>query len=161
MKRKMALLLLMMLMAVLLAGQAEAAQKPIITADKQYFDLSTGLHVLKGNVYIEVGNRVITAGQAKVSVGSLEVWGTGGVTVTQGDIFFSGDSVYVYGTQSKADIDGGVYFKRTGLEISADRVQFNWRSKLATFHGNVHINQGGNIWTADNLTYNVDTNTIL
>lgn len=161
MKRKVALLLLVMLMAVLLVSSAEAAPKPIINADKQYFDVNTGLYVLKGNVYIEVRNRIITAGQAKVNMGSLEVWGSGGVTVTQGDIYFSGDSVYVYGLQDRADIDGGVYFKRSGLEISADRVQFNWRSKLATFNGNVHINQGGNTWTADSLTYNVDTNTTL
>ncbi|HMM20220.1 MAG TPA: LptA/OstA family protein [Selenomonadales bacterium] len=161
MNRKAALSLLVMLIAVLLAGPAEAGSMPVVTADKTYFDVKSGLHILEGNVRIEIRNRVITAGQAKVSMGSFEVWGSGGVTVTQGDIFFSGDSVYVYGHQDRADIDGGVYFKRTGLEISADRVQFNWRSKLATFNGNVHVNQNGNTWTADSLTYNVNANTIL
>ncbi|MBP2645753.1 MAG: OstA family protein [Firmicutes bacterium] len=117
--------------------------------------------MLSGNVYLQVKNRIITANQAKVSVGSLEVWGSGGVTVTQDDICFTGDSVYVYGAQDRAEIDGGVSFSRTGLVITANKAEFNWRSKIGTFSGNVTVNQNGNVWTTNSLQYNVETNTIL
>jgi lipopolysaccharide export system protein LptA len=148
-----------LLIIVLLTATALAA-KPVITADQQYLDVNTGLYVLNGNVYIEVKNRIITAGQAKVNMTSLEVWGTGGITVTQDDISFTGDSVYVYGAQDKAKIDGNVTFARTGLKILADKVDFNWRSKVASFSGNVQITQDGNCWTADSISYNVTSNLI-
>jgi lipopolysaccharide export system protein LptA len=154
-------LLILMLVLLVLTSTAFAAPKPVIKADKTYFDINTGLYVLKGNVYIEVRNRIITANLAKVSVGSLEVWGSGGVTVTQDDITFTGESVYVYGTQDRAQIDGGITFNRTGLSIIADKAEFNWRTKIGMFTGNVKVTQDGNSWTADTVNYNVDTNTIL
>ncbi|MDR3565181.1 MAG: LptA/OstA family protein [Negativicutes bacterium] len=158
---KQRIYLITLLILLVLTSTTLAAPKPIITADKTYFDINTGLYVLKGNVYIEVRNRIITANMAKVSIGSLEVWGSGGVTVVQDDITFTGDSVYIFGTQDRAQIDGGVSFKRTGLTINADRAEFNWRSKIGVFTGNVRVTQDGNTWTADTVNYNVDTNTIL
>lgn len=156
------IMLVALLALVLLTGTVCAAPaKPIIKADKTYFDINTGLYVLKGNVVIEARGRVITAGMARVSIASLEVWGSGGVTVTQGDIYFTGDSVYVYGMQDRAKIDGGVTFTRTGLSVTADQAEFNWRSKIGVFTGNVKINQNGTTWTTDKLTYNVATNTIV
>ncbi|MDT8901930.1 LptA/OstA family protein [Anaeroselena agilis] len=155
-------LLVTLLALLLLTGIACASpSKPVIKADKTYFDVNTGLYVLKGNVYIEVKDRIITAGMARVSIASLEVWGTGGVTVTQGDIYFSGQDVYVFGLQDRAKIDGGVTFKRTGLSITADRVEFNWRSKIGVFSGNVGVTQNDATWTADRVTYNVETNAIV
>lgn len=151
-----------LLALLLIAGVAGAAPaKPIIKADKQYLDINTGLFVLKGNVYIEARGRVITAGMARVSIASLEVWGSGGVTVTQGDISFTGESVYVYGMKDFAKIDGGVAFSRTGLAVTAERAEFNWRSKIGVFSGNVKVTQGDTSWTADTVTYNVETNTIV
>lgn len=155
-------MLVTLLTLFLLTGIVCAAPaKPVIKADKTYFDINTGLYVLKGNVYIEARGRVITAGMARVSLGSLEVWGSGGVTVTQGDINFTGDSVYVYGLQDRAKIDGGVTFTRTGLSVAADQAEFNWRSKIGVFTGNVRVTQNDSTWTADKLVYNVDTNTIV
>lgn len=159
---KQKILLVTLLALFLFTGIVCAAPaKPIIKADKTYFDINTGLYVLKGNVYIEVKDRIITAGMARVSVASLEVWGTGGVTVTQGDIYFTGHDVYVFGTQDRAKIDGGVTFKRTGLSVTADRVEFNWSSKLSVFSGNVQVTQNDTTWTADRVTYNVETNAII
>lgn len=158
---KQKIVLIFLLVFLVLTSTSFAAPKPVIKADKTYFDINSGLYVLKGNVYIEVKNRIITANLAKVSLGSLEVWGSGGVVVIQDDITFTGDSVYVYGTQDKAEIDGGITFNRTGLSISADKAEFNWRTKLGVFTGNVKITQDGNTRTADTVTYNVDTNTIL
>ncbi|MDF2571286.1 MAG: lptD 1 [Sporomusa sp.] len=148
------------LIFILLTGIASAA-KPIITADRTYFDINSGLYILNGNVYIEVRDRVITAGQARVNPTTLEVWGTGGITVNQRDIAFTGDSVYVYGSKAQAKIDGGVNLSRPGLSISADNADFNWRTRVAVFNGNVRISQGSNNWTADCISYNVDTNSFL
>lgn len=149
--------ILTFIMVILITGTAFAA-KPIIKSDRSYFDINTGLYVLSGNVTIQVNNRTITAGQAKVSMASLEVWGSGGVTVTQDDIFFAGDSVYVYGTEQRAKIDGGVLFKRTDLSIQADRVDYSWDTKVAAFEGNVKITQNGNVTLAPKTRYNVRTN---
>lgn len=154
------IILIALLTLFLLPGIVCASAKPIITADKTYFDVDSGLYVLKGNVYVEARGRIITAGMAKVSVGSLEVWGYGGVTVTQGDISFTGDSVYVYGAKDTAKIDGGVSFSRTGLTVTADQAEFNWRSKIGVFSGNVTVTQDGGTWTADRAVYNVATNVI-
>ena len=159
---KLKIISIALLALFLFAGVAGAAPaKPVIKADKTYFDINTGLYVLKGNVYIEARGRVITAGMARVSIASLEVWGSGGVTVTQGDISFTGDSVYVYGMKDHAKIDGGVVFSRAGLAVTADRAEFNWRSKIGIFSGNVRVTQGDTSWTADSVTYNVETNTIV
>ena len=149
------------LLVFLLLTSTAFAAKPVITADRTYFDVNTGLYVLQGNVYIEVRNRIITAGQAKVNLASLEVWGAGGITVKQDDIYFTGDSVYVYGTKNRAEIDGGVKFSRTGLSITADKVDFSWDTRLASFTGNVRVSQGANEWTADSISYNVDSNSFL
>ncbi|MBP2649670.1 MAG: lptD 3 [Firmicutes bacterium] len=155
------LLILIFILTCCMSATAFAGPKPVIQADSTYYDINTGLYVLNGNVYVQVKNRTITANQARVSVGSLEVWGSGGVTVCQDDIQFSGDSVYVYGAQDRAVVDGGVSFSRTGLSITADKAEFNWRSKVGVFSGNVTVNQSGNLWTTDSLTYNVETNSIL
>ena len=151
-------IILTLIMIIFVTGTAFAA-KPVIKSDRSYFDINTGLYVLNGNVTIQVNNRTITAGMAKVSMASLEVWGSGGVTVTQDDIYFAGDSVYVYGTEQRAKIDGGVLFKRTDLSITADRVDYSWDSKIAVFDGNVKITQNGYSRTVGTICYNVKTNT--
>lgn len=154
-------ILSMTLLVILLFTATAMAAKPIIRADQQYLDINTGLYVLDGNVYIEVKNRIITAGQAKVSLGSLEVWGTGGITVAQDDIYFTGDSVYVYGANDRAAIEGGVKLSRTNITVTADRVDYNWRDKTAVFSGNANVIQNDKVFTADSIKYNIETNTIL
>lgn len=134
------------------------AAAPVITADQQYFDISSGLHVLKGNVHIEHNGRIVKAGEAKTNL--IEIWGVGGITFTQDDIKFAGDNVYVYFPSNSAKIDGGVKFSRPGIEINADRVDFNWKSKVAVFNGNVQITQNGKSWGASSLSYNVISNTV-
>lgn len=154
-------ILILTLLGILLFSATAMAAKPIIKADQQHLDINTGLYMLNGNVYIEVKNRIITAGQAKVSISSLEVWGSGGITVTQGDIYFTGDSIYVHGTNDQANIEGNINFSRTNIKITADRVDYNWRDKNAVFSGNVQIIQDNNSFSADSVKYNIETNTIL
>jgi len=143
-----------LMLTTLLTNIAFAAM-PIITADKQYLDVDTGLHVLSGNVHIEHKGRIITAGEAKTNL--VEIWGSGGVTFTQDDLYFTGNTVYVYFPSHKAQINDGVTLSYAELNITADKVDFNWDSKIAAFSGNVSILQNGNSWTADNANYNVRT----
>lgn len=152
------LAVLTVLLLVLISSTALA--KPVVTADKTYFDVATGLYNLIGNVYIEVGNRIITAGQAKVNMATLEVSGSGGVTVTQDDIKFSGDNVFVYGTSNKADVSGNIIFMRNGLSITADQATFNWKTKQASFTGNVHVTTDKDSTTYNSVTYDLITNTV-
>lgn len=136
-----------------------AAAKPVIKSDSSSFDVLKGMYVLKGNVSVEINNRLITAGEARVKVLSLEVWGSGGVTLTQDDIYFSGDNVYVNGQQDNATITGGVTFKRGDLLITADEAEYNWKTKQGVFRNNVKIDDGTQVITTDYLVYNVLTNT--
>jgi lipopolysaccharide export system protein LptA len=158
MNKRVALLTLALL--IMLSSVVFAA-KPVIKADTTYFDPGDGVYVLKGNVLIEAGRRTFTASQAKVSLGSFEVWGTGGVTVSEGDIYFVGDSVYVYGTSHLAKIDGGLHFSRSDIEIVADRAEYNWKTKLAVFYGNVEITQSGVITKLDTASYSFKSNCLL
>lgn len=135
-----------------------APPKPIITADTTYYDVNTGLYILKGNIYIEVKSRIITAGQAKVSLSTLEIWGSDGITLTEGDVHLSADSVHVFGFRNSSLIEGHVVFKRTGLVITSDRAEFNWKTKIGTFSGTVKVIQGENVWTGSLATYNVESN---
>lgn len=137
-----------------------ASEKPIIKADTTYYDNNTGLYVLKGNVYIEVNHRITTAGQARVSPGTMEIWGAGGVSLVQDDIEVKADSVHVISSASRAIIEGNVVFRRPGLSIEADKVEFNWSTRLSQFTGNVRVNQNGKSWAADSVTYNIDANTL-
>ena len=150
------LLVILLCTATALAGKA-----PVIKADQQYLDINTGCYMLKGNVLIETNNRIITAGQAKVSIATLEVWGSGGITVTQDDTYFTGDNVYVYGNQSRATIDGNIKFSRANIKISASQVSYSWQDKIAVFTGNVQVTQNDRNYVVDTLKYNLTTNEVL
>lgn len=145
---------------LLLSLAAPAAAKPLIKSNESYFDIATGMYVLKGNVSVEVKNRTITAGEARVRVATLEVWGTGGITLTQDDISFSGEKVYVHGPEDTAKVTGGVVFKRGNLTITGDEAKFNWRTKRGVITGNVTITKGDETRTAESVTYDVAGNTL-
>lgn len=159
MKSKIVLCLAFLLSAFTILS-ATVSAKPIIKADKTYYDVNTGLYVLSGNVYVEVGDRSITAGQAKVSLSLMEVWGSNGITLSQGDIYLKADSVYVIGTQNKAVMEGTVIFKRPDLTVVADKAEFDWKTKVGVFNGNVQIEQVENNWRGASATYNVVTGEI-
>ena len=149
------------LLALSLFSSCAFAAKPAILADQQYLDINSGLYVLKGNVLIETGGRTIKAGQAQINIASMEVWGSGGVSIQQDDIYFSGDDVYIYSGQNKAEISGNAKLVRAKLKISASKVEYDWNSKIAYFKDNVQVSSEKGNYTTDNLLYNVETNKIL
>jgi lipopolysaccharide export system protein LptA len=161
MKAKIFSFTVLMILLLVHTTTAFAAKAPIIKADQQYFDINTGYYMLNGNVYIEFGSRIITAGQAKVSLASREVWATNGITVTQDDTYFTGSTVYVNGSQNRATIEGNILFSRTNIKLTANQVTYSWEDKIAFFTGNVQVTQNNATYTVDNLKYNLQTDTIL
>lgn len=155
------ILVFTLLVILLCTATALAGKAPVIKADQQYLDINTGCYMLNGNVLIETNNRIITAGQAKVSIATLEVWGSGGITVTQDDTYFTGDNVYVYGNQNRATIDGNIKFSRTNIKIAASQVNYSWQDKIAVFTGNVQVTQNDHSYVVDTLKYNLTTNEVL
>ncbi len=158
---KLRILALLLVVTVCLGFAAAEAAKPEIKSDTRYFDFARGVYVLKGNVSVAVNNRLITAGEARVSVMSLEVWGTGGITLAQDDIRFSGDNVYVNGRGHSAAMKGGVTFQRNGLSITAAEADYNWQTKQGEFRSNVRIDDHGTVIETDRLTYDIAANTYL
>lgn len=159
MRNKTIMAILVLGLILTLSASSVMAAKPIIQADEQYLDISSGLYVLNGHVYVQVGNRIITAGTAKVDLTGMQVWGSGGITLSQDDVYFTGDTVYVYGNDRYARITGGVQLQRSDLIITADTVEYNWRDKQAVFSGHVRVQQASNEITAETIKYNTATNT--
>jgi lipopolysaccharide assembly outer membrane protein LptD (OstA) len=134
------------------------AAMPVIKADRQYFDIASGLHVLSGNVYITHNNRAVTAGTAKTNM--LEIWASGGVTYTDNDIYLAGNTVYVSFPTHSAQVDNTITFTRGDLKISADHGNYNWKTKVASFNGNVQLTQNEASFRTDSINYNVETDTL-
>ncbi|WP_018702518.1 MULTISPECIES: LptA/OstA family protein [Sporomusaceae] len=141
-----------------LAPVASAAV-PVIQADQQYFDIKSGLHVLKGNVTISHNGRVVTAGEARTNM--LEVWASDNVTFTQDDISFRGDSVYVNIPNNTAKITGNVSYSDNGTRIQSQQVEYDWSSKIATFTGQITLTQNGATSSHEQLRYHVIDHTLL
>ena len=157
MKRKS--MLILVLLFTLICSIASAA-RPSVTANDSYFDPDSGQYVLTGNVIITIGSRTITADSARFSPITMEVWGDNGVSFKQDGITFKGGSVYVKGPARTAYIKGGSHFSRDGLTITSNTASFNWKTKLATFDGNVTITQNGKTWTTSHQEYDVRANVL-
>ena len=55
-------------------------------------------------------------------------------------------------------IEGGADFQRPDLQITANTVDYNWKTKIAEFKGNVKVVQAGQVPVgADLVKYNVET----
>jgi lipopolysaccharide assembly outer membrane protein LptD (OstA) len=108
---------------------------------------------------IKVENGYIAGDKAQVKLSTLEFWGTGGWLLKQYDVTFKGDSAYVVFGKDVAMIEGGADFQRPDLQITSDKVDYNWKSKVAIFKGNVKVLQSGIApIQLDVVKYNVETN---
>jgi len=150
------------LMAILLMSFAStsfaAVNNKYFRADKQYYDVETGQYVISGNIMINVENGLIAGEKAQVKLSTLEFWGTGGWMLKQYDVTFKGESAYVVFGKDVAMIEGGADFQRSDLQITSDKVDYNWKTKVAVFKGNVKVIQPGLIPIGyDLVKYNVET----
>ena len=158
MKQIRIMLVALLVMVALISTSYAAVNNKYFRADKQYFDIETGQYVVSGNIVINVENGFIAGEKAQVKLSTLEFWGTGGWMLKQYDVTFKGDSAYVVFGKDIAMIEGGADFQRPDLQITSDKVDYNWKSKVAVFKGNVKVIQPGlAIVSADSIKYNVET----
>ena len=158
MKQFRIMLVVMLVLLALSSTSFAAVNNKYFRADKQYFDIETGQYVVSGNIVINVENGFIAGEKAQVKLSTLEFWGTGGWLLKQYDVTFKGESAYVVFGKDIAMIEGGADFQRTGLQITSDKVDYNWKSKVAVFKGNVKLIQPGlAVVSTDSIKYNVET----
>lgn len=158
MKRYLLILSVTLLLLAFSSSSFAAVNNKYFRADKQYFDVETGQYIISGNIVINLNSGFIAGDKAKVKLSTLEFWGTGGWTLKQEDVTFKGDSAYVVFGKNVAMIEGGADFQRPGLQITADSVDYNWKTKIAEFKGNVIVIQPGQVPAGSDLVrYNVKT----
>ena len=158
MKQFRIMLVVMLVLLALASTSFAAVNNKYFRADKQYFDIETGQYVVSGNIVINVENGFISGEKAQVKLSTLEFWGTGGWLLKQYDVTFKGESAYVVFGKDIAMIEGGADFQRTGLQITSDKVDYNWKSKVAVFKGNVKVIQPGlAVVSSNSIKYNVET----
>ncbi|MBP2666261.1 MAG: lptD 1 [Firmicutes bacterium] len=158
MKKIVISILMAILLMSFLSTSFAAVNNKYFRADKQYYDVETGQYVISGNIMINVENGLIAGEKAQVKLSTLEFWGTGGWMLKQYDVTFKGDSAYVVFGKDVAMIEGGADFQRSDLQITSDKVDYNWKTKIAVFKGNVKVIQPGLIPVGyDLVKYNVET----
>ena len=150
MKKILAVLFMLIFMLV----PSAFAEQPAISSDSQTFNPFTGVYDLKGNVHVDLGDRVIDGDEAQVYLYQLRVTAQGNISLTDkpSGIHFDCDRVEVIGNERTAYVTGNMVFTQDDLRITADSGSFNWKTKNAVFKGNVAVNgapQQGDV------TYNV------
>lgn len=149
-------ILLTICMLLMLIPSVCLAEGPTITSDSRTFDPIRGIYDLRGNVFVQFPAQdtmlTITGDTTQVYLYAAEVHGKDNITLTYGNMNFRCDKVDVYGTESTAYVSGNISFVQGGTSITADSGSFNWRTKLASFSGNVKVNGKPQ---KDGVTYNV------
>lgn len=164
---KKILLIIMLLLTIpsmcLAAEQTSSTHKTkkggevIIQSDTRTFDIMKGIYDLNGNVHVQLPARdktlTIKGDRTKVHFYAMEVHGSGNILLLYDDLTFNCDTVDVYHKDRTAYVKGNLQFKHGKTKISADSGTFNWKTKLATFTGNVKVNGQSQSGT---ITYNVE-----
>ena len=162
MKKLRIILVTMFLIFCISSTSFAAVNNKFFRADKQTFDPETGLYTITGNIIINVGNGTIMGDKAQVKLSTLEFFGTGGWLLKQEGVTFRGERVYVVFNNSVAMIEGGGDFQCDNLRIIADKVDYNWKTKVAEFRGNVLIVKGNDKpEVIERVRYNVQTQELL
>ncbi len=116
----------------------------IIQSDTRTFDIMKGIYDLNGNVFVQLPAHdktlTIKGDRTKVHFYQMEVHGNGNITLIYDDLNFKCDTVDVYHKQRTAFIAGNLNFVDGDTKITADKGSFNWKTKLASFEGNVTLN---------------------
>ena len=173
--RTLKILGLVLLMIFIAQGKTFAAM-PEVSANETYFDLFKGAYVLKGNVHVAVDNHgfraTVTANEAIVSVAKQKCWADGNVKLTQENIVFGCEHVYIEGATHTAKVTGKVKFEnKKSVTITSDTAVFNWDSKIVDFYGKINLKADKKVNLANgvvidgkeyqHIQYNVVEDTIL
>jgi lipopolysaccharide assembly outer membrane protein LptD (OstA) len=159
MKKGRCICLAALLMICITSTTFAAVNNKYFRADKQYFDVESGQYFISGHIVINLDNGYIAGEKAQVKLSTLEFWGTEGWLLKQYDVTFKGNSAYVVFGKDIAMIEGGANLQRSNLQITSNKVDYNWKTKVAEFKENVQvIKDGAPPVASDNVKYNVETN---
>lgn len=151
-------LILAIVMLLMLIPSMCLAVEPVIKSDSRTFNPLKGIYDLQGHVFVQFPAHdttlTITGDNTKVHLYQMEVHGQGNITLSFGEMRFKCDKVDVYHSDRTAYVEGNCDFKDKGMLITADKGSYCWRTKLASFQGNVKIN--GKAQKGD-VVYNVMT----
>lgn len=116
----------------------------VIKSDTRTFDILKGIYDLNGNVFVQLPARdktlTIKGDRTTVHLYKMEVHGKGNITLIYDDLDFKCDAVDVYHKARTAYVAGNILFQHDNTKITANKGEFNWKTKLATFDGNVVVN---------------------
>lgn len=116
----------------------------VVQSDSRTFDVLKGVYELKGNVYVNLPIRkkklVVKADRASVHIYDLEVHCSGNINLVYNDLNFKCDSVDVFHEGRIAYVTGNLQFDDGKTKITADKGSYCWKTKLASFEGNVVVN---------------------
>lgn len=158
MKKRWDILIIVVVLLCIMPTAFAAINNKYFRADSQTFDAETGLYTINGNIVITLGSGTIMGESAQVKLATLEFYGTGGWFLEQEGVEFRGENVYVAFNDSDAAIEGGAHFQRSTTQISSDKVNYNWKTKIAEFTGNVKTNLAGIVSEKNGpIKYNVET----
>ncbi len=130
---------------------------PVIEAQEKSFNIFSLVYTLKGDVHIRHKNRAIRSDFAEYKLTSQEVKARGNIEFSDNNFSATCDELYAPTRADRVDLIGNVTFQKGNITVHADRASFNWKSKIATFEGNVNANHNGEIKDSQYLQYNVAT----
>lgn len=137
-------LFLALLFAILTLPSLCLAAEPVITSDTRTFNPLSGVYDLSGNVFVQFPAHdtmmTITGDYTQVNIYKMEVHGNSNIKLSYADMNFSCDKVDVYSSQRTAYVSGNLSFKDGTNIITADSGTYNWKTKEASFSGNVNVN---------------------
>lgn len=116
----------------------------VVQSDSRTFDVLKGVYELQGNVYVNLPirkrNLAVKADRASVHIYDLEVHCSGNINLVYNDLNFKCDTVDVFHEGRIAYVTGNLQFDDEKTKIMADKGSYCWKTKLATFEGNVVVN---------------------
>lgn len=149
-------LLILVLMLIMIPVSCLAAE-PVIRSDTRTFNPLTGVYDLVGNVYVQFPAHdkmlTITGDKTQVMLYDMEVHGVGNIALSYDQLNFLCDKVDVYHSDRTAYVNGNLHFTHDKTNITADSGSFCWKTKLASFHGNVKVNGAPQL---GDVVYNVE-----
>lgn len=145
------ILMLLMLPAMCLANDTTSSthktskgKEVVIQSDVRSFDILKGVYDLQGNVFVQLPAHdktlTIKGDRTAVHLYKMAVHGKGNIILIYDDLDFKCDTVDVYHKGRTAYINGNISFQHDKTKITSDKGSFNWKTKLATFEGNVTVN---------------------
>ena len=150
--------LLALVMALMMLPSLCFAADPVIKSDIRSFNPLKGIYDLQGHVFVQFPAHdttlTITGNTTQVYLYKMEVHGQGNITLSFGEMSFKCDKVDVYHSDRTAYVEGKCKFKDGKVSITSDKGSYCWKTKLASFQGNVKVN--GKAHKGD-VTYNVMT----